>query len=63
MITWEGKGDVRSKLFISKPGYHREPSSQNDGRNGGDTGEECTSGVEHSAMSTGSVCGIWLVDI
>jgi hypothetical protein len=60
VITWEGKGDVRNKLFMSKLGYHREASSQNDGRNGGDTGEDCTSGVKHSAMSTGSVCDICL---
>jgi hypothetical protein len=43
---------------MSKPRYHRETKSQNDGRNGGDTGEDYTSGVEQSAMSTGSVCDI-----
>jgi hypothetical protein len=52
VITWEEKGDVRSKLFMSKPRYHREPNSQNDGRNSSDTGEDYTSGVENSAMST-----------
>jgi hypothetical protein len=53
VIAWKGKGEVRTKLFMSKPRYHWEPKSQNDGRNGGDSGEDYTSGVDHSAMSTG----------